>query len=162
MSPFDARPPHAELPLGCDPRIVQLHRYWLGIRPAPDKLPGRQHFDPVAIPQLLRWLFLVDVVRDPLRFRYRLVGSEHVALFGRDTRGEWLDETHPSFASSTAYPVFASAADGTEISLYRGPPVLFVHKRFLAIERLLLPLARNGRQPDILLGITIFTQGASA
>ena len=162
MSQLSSRPLDAELPPGSDPRVAQLHRYWLGIRPAPDRLAGRQHFDPVAVPQLLRWLWLVDIERDPLRFRYRLVGSEHVAAFGRDATGEWLDETHPSFLDSSAYPAFVAAASGAEISHYRGRPVYFVRKDFLSIERLILPLARNGRQPDILLGITVFASGASA
>ena len=152
----------AELPLGADPRVVELHRYWLGIRLPPDRLPGRQHFDPVAIPRLLRWLWLVDVVRDPLRFRYRLVGSEHVAAFGRDLTGEWLEEAHPAFLDSSAHPAFSAAAGGAAISHYRGPPVYFVRKDFLSIERLILPLARDGRLPDILLGITVFTRRASA
>jgi len=149
----------AELPADSDSRVVELHRYWRAIRPAQERLPGRQHFDPVAVPQLLRWLWLVDVTRDPLRFRYRLVGSEHVAALGRDATGEWLDEAHPAFPSSSAHPAFLAAAEGAEIAHYRGPPVYFVRKDFLSIERLILPLARDGVLPNILLGITVFIRG---
>jgi len=162
MTPLPNRALDAELPLDSDPRVAQLHRYWLAIRPASDRLPGRQHFDPVAIPRLLRWLWLVDIVRDPLRFRYRLVGTEHVMAFGRDTTGEWLDEAHPTFVTSSAYPGFVAAAGGAATSHYRGRPVYFVRKDFLSIERLILPLARNGWLPDIILGITVFTHGAGA
>ncbi len=34
------------LPPDADGRLHRLYAYWNAIRPAPDVLPGRQHFDP--------------------------------------------------------------------------------------------------------------------
>ncbi|UEM24468.1 PAS domain-containing protein (plasmid) [Skermanella mucosa] len=39
------------------------------------RMPARRDFDPVfEIPHLLPWIMLVDVLRDPLDFRYRVIG----------------------------------------------------------------------------------------
>jgi hypothetical protein len=44
-APFDTRDWHE--------RLARLYAYWRAIRPAPDALPGRRHFDPVDVPWAL-------------------------------------------------------------------------------------------------------------
>jgi hypothetical protein len=39
-------------------------------------MPSRADLDPAAIKLLLPYLLLIDVLRDPLEFRFRLVGTE--------------------------------------------------------------------------------------
>jgi hypothetical protein len=146
--------PSAALP-ACDNRLVALHRYWSSVRPAPELLPGRRHFDPAAVHKLLALVWLVDVHRAPLRFKYRLIGTAHVEAEGRDRTGEWLDEAHERFATSTALPQFVAVAEAGRIAFYRGPPAYVVKKDYIAIERLILPLATGGRMVDMLLGITV-------
>jgi hypothetical protein len=153
--------PAAALP-DCDDKLATLHAYWRAIRPAPGRLPGRQHFDPIAVAPLLPWLWLVDVHRAPgahaaqhLRFKYRLVGSIHVEAGGFDPTGRWLDEAHPRFAGSNALRHFTAAATGEGIAFYRGPPAYVINKDYIVIERLMLPLASDGTTVDILLGITV-------
>ena len=159
MDPVSAIIAPAEALPDCDDKLATLHRTWCAIRPAPGLLPGRQHFDPIAVARLLPWLWLVDVHRAPqgpqLRFRYRLVGSIHVEAGGFDPTGRWLDEAHPRFASSNAMPHFIAAAAGEGFCFYRGRPVYAINKDYIAIERLVLPLARDGTSVDILLGITV-------
>ncbi|HUN49684.1 MAG TPA: PAS domain-containing protein [Candidatus Sulfotelmatobacter sp.] len=147
-------PAGADLP-ACDHRLVRLHRYWQSIRPAPEALPGRQHFDPAAVRDLLALIWLIDVHRAPLRFKYRLVGTVHVDAEGRNPTGLWLDEAHQRFAASSAYPQFVAAATEGRIAFYRGPPAYVIKKDYIAIERLILPLAADGREVDVLLGITV-------
>ena len=52
--------------------IKLFYEYWRSITPE-GRLPGRQHFDPISIPQLLSNLWLIEVHREPLRFWRRLV-----------------------------------------------------------------------------------------
>jgi hypothetical protein len=144
----------SELP-PCDARIAELYRYWLSIRPKPGLLPGRKQLSPAAIPRLLRWIWLVDVQRAPLRFKYRLVGTEHVEAAKFDPTGLWYDEVHPRFALSSAYPQFTAVAENAAIAFYRGPPVYVIDAKFKIIERLILPMATDGRNIDMLLGITV-------
>lgn len=145
--------PGADLP-SCDKRIGELYRYWLSLSPAPGRLPGRRHIQPTDIPRLLRWIWLVDVRRSPLRFKYRLVGTVHVEAAGSDPTGYWYDEAHARFRESTAYPHFVAAAEQAQVAFYRGPPVYVIDKQYTTIERLILPLAQNGIDVDMLLGIT--------
>jgi hypothetical protein len=151
----------ADLP-PCDARIDALYRYWLSIRPPPGRLPGRKLFSPTAIPQLLRLIWLADVQRKPLRFKYRLVGTEHVEAAKLDPTGRWYDEVHPRFAQSSAYPQFVAAAERAEIAFYRGPPVYVMDAKFRTIERLILPMAQDGSEVDMLLGITVLDPKAQS
>lgn len=153
MSSADQPPPP-----GCDPRITRLYDYWCSLRPSPTRLPGRQHFDPGAIADLLPWLWIVDVRHAPLRFKYRLVGTEQVAAMQGDFTGRWMDEAHPGFPLSSAYADFVAVAEEGAVGYRAGPP-LFESRSRGAVERLLLPLARDGRRVDILLGMTIYHIG---
>src|SRR5437667_12515894 len=68
------------IPSELHPKAAQLVTHYRDMAPAPGLLPGRQHFDPMAIPALLPHLWLVDVVLDdPRRYRMKLIGSAMVA-----------------------------------------------------------------------------------
>jgi hypothetical protein len=154
-------PPEAALP-PCDERIVDLYRYWLSIHPARGVLPGRQHLDPVAVPKLLPWLWLIEFERNPLRFRYRLMGTEQVVAIGRDGTGKWLDEVHPGFAASSAYPQFVAAVERGESGFHKGAAINARERSWMSVERLVLPMAKNGRDVDLLLGMSVFMPAAAA
>jgi hypothetical protein len=146
----------------CDRRIAELHRYWRSISPAPGRLPGRQHFDPLAVPRLLRWLWLLDVHRNPLRFRYRLVGTEHVLVVGRNLTGKWIDEEFPHFIRLSAFAHFLAAAEHGKVCYRSGFPVLHVPKDYMQFERIFLPMAQNGRDVDMLLALSIYGPATQA
>lgn len=99
---------------------------------------------------------MVDVQRRPLRFRYRLLGTEQVEAMEGDFTGRWLDEAHADFAASASYPEYVAAAERAVIGYRRGRPTFHTAKDFISMERLLLPLARNGTAVDILLAITVY------
>jgi PAS domain-containing protein len=67
------------------PRFKRLANY-LSSKAPPAGLPGRQHIDPLEIPDLLPHLMLIDVVPaqfEPARYHIRLVGTEVVDGTGR-------------------------------------------------------------------------------
>ncbi len=138
----------------CDAKLVALERYWRKIHP-PTGLPGRQHFDPLEVASLLPWLILIDVTRAPLRLRYRLLGTAHVDSLGFDPTGRWLDEAHANFADTTAGREFTAVAERGIRTYYRGPLTFVSTREFLEIERLTLPLARDGSTIDMLLCIAV-------
>src|SRR5688572_5758180 len=72
-----------------NPLLARFFDYWLAIRPSADCLPGRQHFDPIDIPHVMPRVWLLDVVRDGdrLRFRYRLVGTKEVETLQQEATG---------------------------------------------------------------------------
>ena len=75
------------------PRIHRLHGYWQHQR---DKrggqLPRRGDIAPDQIRDLLPNIMIVDVERDPMRFRYRLVGTRVVEYNGVEFTGRYLGE----------------------------------------------------------------------
>ena len=140
-----------------DARVRQLYEHWLGLQPSPGILPGRQHFDPVVLPvSLLPLLWLADVERPPLRFRYRLLGTEHARVFGRDYTGHWLDETHVNFYASPGYPQYVAAVEQGRVGYRRGHTLAMLPMDYRSIERLLLPLAQDGKAVDMLLAISLY------
>jgi hypothetical protein len=140
------------------PKIRRIHDYWQSLRPAEDMLPGRQHFDPLAVAPLLPNLRLIDVQRRPLRFRYRLVGTRIVDAHARDLTGLWLDEVHPEFTpGSDLYREYIGVIESGRPSHRRGEPIFIVNAdKFAELERILLPLAQDGRTVDMLLAATVF------
>jgi hypothetical protein len=145
----------AETPQDWHPKIHRLMDYWRSLHPAEGLLPGRQHVDPGAIANLLPHLFLVDVERVPLRFKYRLVGTDYVQMMGRDLTGEYLDTVHPGFPG----PILEQYIDTVEHRrpAYRKGPVMYANakKDYLTVERLIVPLARNGAEVDMIMGVIL-------
>ena len=139
-------------------KIREIFDYWQSIRPDAGLLPGRQHFDPLSVPELLPNFRLIDVHRDPLRFRYRLVGTRVVEAHGYDMTGEWLDEAHLEFRSDTLlHREYIGVVDERRPSYRRGKPVFGINAdKYTEIERILLPFARDGVTVDILLAFTVF------
>ena len=145
-----------EVPRDAHPRVREIRRYWTSIAPGPRLLPGRAHFDPVDVPSLLPNIWLIDVVRDPLRFRYRLLGTTVEKFAGRRLTGLWLDRTLPA---GTREEVIANLTEVVETgtpSWRRGPSLIVPEKTVMTLERLYLPLASDGRTVDMVLGLTIF------
>ncbi len=156
MADMETADPGTLSPATWHPTVRGLYEYWLSIRPA-SGLPGRQHVDPAAMPHLLPHVFLVDVCRGPLRFRYRLVGTEYAHLMGRDLTGRYLDEVHPGFRGLILRQ-YVEAAEQRRPG-YRKGPVMYARggdRRYLGVERVILPLARNGSEVEMLLGAIVY------
>jgi hypothetical protein len=56
------------------------------------RLPSRKDFDIAELRPWVGWINLLEVVGDPPRFRYRLVGTRLSLLHDRDPTGRYLDE----------------------------------------------------------------------
>ncbi len=143
------------LPADCAPAVREAVEYWLSIRPERG-LPGRQHLDPVDIPHLLSNVWLIDVARDPMRFAFRLVGTGVVEYFGNDPTGRRLDEVFDDFEQTVAYQDFCRVVGDGKPRWRRGTPVLFHLEKFSRIERVYLPLARNGELIDMIFCVSVF------
>lgn len=154
--PSDGRPP----PATWHALIRALYDYWRARFPAPAEglrwLPGRQHLDPIDIPALLPWLWLVDVRREPPRFRFRLFGTKHYEQMHGDPTGRWCDEAFPTFETQPTYPDYLKVGLEGLVSYRKGPPAYHVDSECRLIERIMLPLARDGRTPDMILALTLY------
>src|SRR3546814_12418028 len=55
-------------------------------------MPRKSDIDPGEIKPLLPYILIGEFAGDPVRLRYRLVGTEVVSVYGIDFTGRWLDE----------------------------------------------------------------------
>lgn len=72
--------------------IRQLAAYWNELRGA-KPIALKKEFDPSRVTALLPYLLITEYHFNPLRLRYRLVGTEQVRHVGEDFTGKWLHET---------------------------------------------------------------------
>lgn len=138
------------------PAVRQMYEYWCSIHP-PEGLPGRRHFDPLMVAAHLPWLWMLDVQRDPLRFRYRLVGTEVVDSHRRDLTGLWLDEAHPHLRDDPIFfERYRRVALKAEPSWRRGRPRMNLDHEYRTVENVLLPLAADGSTVDVVVCLSRF------
>jgi hypothetical protein len=137
------------------PLTRRFYDYWLSIAP-PGGLPGRQHVRPEQMTPWLSRMWLLDVFRDPLRFRCRLVGSDMVRSIGQEVTGRWLDEVHPRSASDPrSRDRFRLVAERGRPTWRRGTPQWARQPEFKQVESLILPLAADGRTVDKIIALSI-------
>ena len=72
--------------------IRDVHAYWDRLR-AGRRFPAKRDIDPSAIKSALPYVLIAEVQREPLRVRYRLVGTEAAHFAGEDFTGKYLHET---------------------------------------------------------------------
>jgi hypothetical protein len=136
------------------PHLKQLLEYWRekkGDRMA----PMRAEIDPAEIKALLPYVGMVDVERAPLRFRYRLAGSDIARGYGREITGHYLDEMDLNGHEHQITQEYTRAADSAEPSCTTWE-YLRKDGRNVRYERLVLPLSSDGRQIDMLFGGCVF------
>jgi hypothetical protein len=142
------------------PRIARMIAYWREIAPAPGLVPGKQHFDPMRVPDLLPNVWLLDVVREDgsLRYRFRLVGDALIDSGAPFRKGLFVDELGDRVDQAAAKTIHDRVVNTREPDWRRGPPIV-KHLKFIALlERVLLPLAEDGRTVDHILAMTVFYQ----
>ena len=140
---------------GWHPLVNRLYRYWLSVAP-PGRLPGRLHIVPEDIAPLWSRLFLLDLYRDPLRYRYRLCGTELVRSLGREVTGLWLDDVYPQhLANADSRERFRFMVEEGRPTWRRGPPTWTRHPDHRTVETCIVPLATDGHTVDKLLGVVV-------
>ena len=132
-----------------DPRLAYLFDYWRSKKG--DRIAAsRTDLLPSEIKPFLPIMNLIDVQRDPLRFRHRLVGTEIVERLGRDVTG--------ALVSPELYgPAFERVFEGLrlvteEARPYRRlTPLSWCERNWLSVESLELPLIDSGGEVNMIL-----------
>jgi len=135
--------------------VVALFDYWRSKAPREGVLPGRQHIDPIEIPRLLQYVWLLDVVDDPRRFRVRLVGTALVQTGTPARTGDFMADFMPPDKRQASLADLERVVQSREPWWFRGP-VILRHNTFVQeVERIVLPLAADGRRVDMLLCLSV-------
>ena len=136
------------------PPVRRFYDYWLSVTP-PGRLPGRQHIAPEDIVALLPRLWMCDVFRNPLRFRYRLVGTEIGRSVQREMTGLWLDEVQPeSVTNPTLRNRYRFIVETGRPTWRRGPTLWSRDPLHCSVENCLVPLATDGGTVDKIFAMT--------
>jgi hypothetical protein len=146
-------PPAPDLSPIRDPRIAGFARLWLRLRGV-RTMPSRRDLDPLDFPDLLPCVWLADVLPGP-RFRYRLAGEAVIAVFGVPMRGRFMEEVIRGARWDAVGPRYAAMVRRPAVSHAIGR-IFQLDGRTYPGERLVLPLASDGRTPDGLVGITLY------
>lgn len=130
--------------------VRETYRYWLS-KCADDRLPSRADIRVEEIPRLMPYLFLVDVAQEPLSFRFRLVGTAISALAGREFTGVAVSEAEYGGAWQRIHDDYATAVR-TRTAHHADATAPWGGREFLHYERIVAPLAADGRTIDMLFG----------
>lgn len=136
----------------CHPDIRLVLTYWDSKR-AGRIMPTRNDIDPDEIRRYLPYVTLVDVVADARRFVYRLVGTQEVALRGRDPTGKSVAE---AFFGTSVENVMAKYATVCETRApFHEKDDFQVVDRYVGEENLFLPLSDDGQMVNKIMVFSI-------
>jgi hypothetical protein len=126
------------------------YAYWLG-KKGDRAIPARADFDPLLeVPRLARNLMLLDVRRDPLDFRYRLIGTALRAHMGEEWTGRWWSEIAFQRAPNPIWEPHRWVVEHRAPRFIR-PNYVGPHKEFMFIESAVLPLGADPELVDMLM-----------
>lgn len=134
-----------------DERLRRLYGLWRDSHNHDLKAPPRSFVDPLRLRFMIGNILLMDVQPEPLRFRYRLVGTEVVDHVGVELTGSWLDQ-HPDAGRIDQIAAALSLAWRGQRAV-RFTYKLSSFKQAWPCEALILPLSHaEGQMPLLLIG----------
>jgi hypothetical protein len=131
------------------PTLQRVHEDWQNRRSG-RTLPARASFDVLDLKYILGSLNLVDVLRDPLRFRYRVHATNCVMLLGYDMTRKFVDDYPDPAYRARVRRNFAGVVESREPRCDLGKREV-VDGRTIRFEALILPLAADGEIVDMLM-----------
>jgi hypothetical protein len=141
--------------------LNEIHDYWLAKR-GQRRMPSRADIEPTEIPRLLRNVMLIDVLHDPVRFRYRLIGTNVVDATGENRTGKCFGRVEFFAANPIVMKQYgAVVATGDPVHSLE-PFYRLDNGREYEVERLLLPLSSDGVTVDMILVYFHFKSGGFA
>jgi hypothetical protein len=137
------------------PELKKLLGIWDALRQG-RRMPARADLGPFDLKAHLGHLFLVDVQRDPLRFRYRLIGTKITNIVHRDVTGRYFEDIYTGRLLESMIEVQSWVVNE------RAPLRIFNrtgHPRntVYVYDGLLLPLSADGETVNMVLGEVLFT-----
>lgn len=128
--------------------LRDLHAYWKRLC-GPDRLPSRADIDPIDLGPALPHIVLLDVLGGSDDFVYRLVGTHVVGAAGFDFTGWTVSGFFANMVDDGRVEEYAlTVADHRpRYGRYR---MLEQERSHFFYERLIMPLAADGRNVDML------------
>ena len=139
-------------------RIHQGYDYWLSIG-GDAGVPLRADFDPAAIPTLLPYMTLSELYKDPLRVRYRLVGTRICEIDGWDKTGYWVED-EPWKQYEDQWLLDYQTLIDTRRPLFGQDHLTYLDHSQVSMEWALMPLSTDGDIVDMAFELESFENEA--
>lgn len=136
------------------PMLRRVLDYWEARR-GTRAFPSRAAVDPLQLGFALGNLLLIDVLRDPLQFRYRLVGTVAAERWGFDMTGKTLDELPAPERRHFILQNYSWIVENRRPMAIEGTRIL--DGRNWAFASLMLPIGEDDRQVDMILVCVEYT-----
>lgn len=141
-------------------RLRAAYTYWDSKRQ--NKLmPSRADIDPVEIPRLLPYVILIDVTREPLDFRYRLVGTRACSIMPRDFTGQFFSKIPGNGKGSILWQE-CDAVVSSKAPMYWQTPHVAPQSSLHKVENVLLPLSNDRVNVTMIFEVINFEGGPTA
>ncbi|MDY0870358.1 PAS domain-containing protein [Dongia rigui] len=130
----------------CSPLLAGFYNYWnekRGNRP----MPSRADLDPIDMKRWLPGIIIVDVLENPRRLVYRLVGSRSVALRQADVTGKTVVEAYHGTSLGDVLENYRLVIDEHRV-VYDAEQKPSGSGLLKDSETLLLPLSSDGTKVD--------------
>jgi len=128
--------------------------YWDSKRGA-RRMPARRDIEPTEILDLLPYVVLIDVEREPLDFRYRLVGTAVAARFGHDRTGERFSALPQQSEGSEIWKTAVRILEEKRPIVSHIPYVGF-HRWVQNYRDISMPLSENNDDVNMIFGVLQF------
>ncbi len=137
------------------PRCRDFHDYVQSITPG-GRLPSRAQFDPTRIPTLLPQLWIVEVERDPIRLRIRLIGTKVVEALGKDSTGQYFDDAFPQARPEEYFDRYLFMILEKTGTWRRGGSLVDHGPVWSEVENVIMPFASDGETVDRLYAYSVY------
>lgn len=129
-------------------KLRRVHQVWVELK-AERPFPLRAEISPERLGFILGQVTIIDVLREPLNFRYRLVGTKIEDAGRRGDKGKTIDQVEPEAYRQMVVSAFQEVVE-------TGQPVFqqisyLHHQTVVSFERLVLPFSQSGGEVDVLL-----------
>lgn len=138
------------------PILRQGLAYWNEKR-AQRMMPARADIDPMEIIPILPHVILLDVLRDPLDFRYRLIGTVTEDHMAEPYTGRRFSEISHQRAPSRIWSCCEQVVQDPR-PLRSDIPYIGPKRDFTALEDIMMPLAADGETVDMIFVVVEYIQ----
>lgn len=128
------------------PALARLYRQWRSWTGTESGLPRRSEIKPEALRPWLGHLAITEIERNPLRIRYRLVGTTLTELVGHELTGRYVDELYSRKVRREVIDAYRGVVEA-RLPHYRHARFWLVLKT-LGYHRLILPFSSDGETVD--------------
>jgi hypothetical protein len=135
--------------------LAPLHDYWRQECGGAVPLP-RSAIDPVRLPaKILPRFAIIEVFRDPLDFRYRLLGTSLIEFFGRDSTGKRFSEIDYPKPQGERLKNYFEYVVNNDAVVYRETTADWANRDYITIASMFLPGTSSGDRTDLIFGAIV-------